>query len=110
MAKMSDPVTLTAAALALCATLGVSPCSEGELMGQWFYIGGMCANFGCNFVEACPNDSDLPCRPITDPAYECIHIANYPTIGSLANFKKDDTLDGAGGKEYACRPKEAPTS
>jgi hypothetical protein len=106
--KLFDPVTLTKAALVLCAQLGLSPCDDKDLTWRWIDAGGFCGQYSCNFSTGCPNDAAGSCSS-DDPKFECVMIYEYPTIGSIEKFKADDTLDGPGGKHYLCRPRP-PTS
>lgn len=84
--------TLTAAAVALCAHLGVTNCNEADLMWAWLDSGG-------NFIQSCPND--YSCQEVAQND-TCVFISTYPTIGDLKAFERDGALNGPGGKSYAC--------
>jgi hypothetical protein len=95
---------LTAVAFSLCQAWGLATCDGRTIDNEWLNRGGMCGHYGCHWNVSCPNDRADDCFK---PEDDCIHIYNYPTIGSLKSFRRDDTLDGPGGKHYICRKRTA---
>jgi hypothetical protein len=84
---------------ALCAQLGMVNCNKEDLTWKWLDSVGFCGHLGCHFTQSCPNN--VPCPEATKNK-TCVFISTYPTIGDLKDFERDGTLNGPGGKSYAC--------